>query len=116
MSGPTLLQAKWALDASGVAYKETPWPMSTSYLGELPLRWRLGRLTGRITAPILLPEKQGTKGLFQTPAGSRSSFIERDISLIRPWIAVPDKALTKACSWCCCRPDDGLCGNRQVGR
>jgi hypothetical protein len=61
--GPTLLQAKWALDASGVPYKQTPWPMSTSYLGELPLRWRLGRLTGRITAPILLPDQQACKGV-----------------------------------------------------
>lgn len=47
-------QAKWALDAAGVDYSITPYALSPFYVFELPLRWRLGRLTGKITAPIML--------------------------------------------------------------
>jgi hypothetical protein len=54
------MQAKWALDAAGISYKLSPYGFSPFYLGELPFRWRIGKLFDRITAPMmLLPVDQG---------------------------------------------------------
>jgi hypothetical protein len=55
-----VLQAKWALDAAGISYKLSRYGFSPFYLGELPFRWRVGKLFDRITAPmLLLPNDQG---------------------------------------------------------
>lgn len=47
-------QAKWALDHHSISYKTTPYAINPFYLMQLPLRLRIGRLRGPITAPILL--------------------------------------------------------------
>ena len=44
-------KARWALDHSGLAYKEIE---HTAMAGELMLRWRARKLTGRVSAPILI--------------------------------------------------------------
>lgn len=49
-----VLQARWALDAAGAQYSTSPYPQSPFYVAELPLRWRVGNLTGKLTAPILI--------------------------------------------------------------
>uniref|UniRef100_A0A383VMC5 GST N-terminal domain-containing protein n=1 Tax=Tetradesmus obliquus TaxID=3088 RepID=A0A383VMC5_TETOB len=57
---PFSWRAKWALDAAGISYKCSPYGFSPFYLGELPFRWRIGKLFERITAPMmLLPSEQG---------------------------------------------------------
>jgi hypothetical protein len=54
------MQAKWALDATGISYKLSPYGFSPFYLGELPFRWRIGKLFERITAPMMfLPADEG---------------------------------------------------------
>lgn len=48
------------MDAAGISYKCSPYGFSPFYLGELPFRWRIGKLFERITAPMmLLPSEQG---------------------------------------------------------
>jgi hypothetical protein len=51
-------QAKWALDVivarGGLPYTTSPYPFSPFPAALLPLRLRIGKLRGRVTAPILL--------------------------------------------------------------
>lgn len=42
------------MDYHKIAYITRRYTISPFYLMELPLRWRLGKWWGRITAPILL--------------------------------------------------------------
>eukprot|EP00879_Flechtneria_rotunda_P012585 GHRR01013142.1.p1 GENE.GHRR01013142.1~~GHRR01013142.1.p1 ORF type:complete len:251 (+),score=69.89 GHRR01013142.1:324-1076(+) len=66
------MQAKWALDAAGVDYNLSAYPSGTAfYIQELPLRWRLGRLTGKITAPIFLPKGNPREVIMDSTAVAR---------------------------------------------
>ncbi len=59
-------QARWALQLLGVDFTETPYNMPPFYLAELPLRLRMRKLTGRISAPIFFPNEGAGMGLSGT--------------------------------------------------
>mmetsp|Transcript_29381 Transcript_29381/g.74913 ORF Transcript_29381/g.74913 Transcript_29381/m.74913 type:complete len:254 (+) Transcript_29381:190-951(+) len=49
-TSPWSLKARWALKHHGISYRTTPYQ---PVLGELWLRWRLGKWRGRVSVPVL---------------------------------------------------------------
>ncbi len=52
-------KARWALDVRRVPYNYRPYQ---PLLGEPALRWKLGRLTGRVTVPVLTTDDGSVLG------------------------------------------------------